>query len=120
MSNGKYSSIRLTLFKHGGDSFLTALDEANIPHGPIHMFTGRPQASGIVETITALSEAMPWSAISKIIVAWIEARKSREIIIHTETGEVIHAKGYSASEVQKLLPKSTNIIIIDTNPSNEA
>ena len=119
MSDGAYSSVRLTLFKHGADSFLAALDEAQIPHGPIHMFSTHPQASGIVEAITALSEAMPWSAIAKVIVAWIEARKSREIIIHTEAGEAIHAKGYSVSEVQKLLQKSTNIIIIDTKPTDE-
>ncbi|MGE8362396.1 hypothetical protein [Pseudomonas sp.] len=119
MSHGKYSSIRLTLFKHGGDSFLAALDEAKIPHGPIRMFTSRPQASGIVETITALSEAMPWNAIAKIIVAWIDARKSREVMIYTESGEVIHAKGYSATEIQKILPISTNIVIIDTKSSGD-
>ena len=117
MSNEAYSSVRLTLFKHSAKSFLAALDEAEVPHGPIHMFTSKPQASGMVEAITALSDAMPWNAIAKVIVAWIEARKSREIIIHTETGEAIHAKGYSASEVQKLLQKSTNVIIIDTKPS---
>lgn len=119
MSSGAYSSVRLTLFKHSAESFLAALDEAQVPHGPIHMFSNKPQASGMVEAITALSDAMPWNAIAKVIVAWIEARKSREIIIQTETGETIHTKGYSASEVQKFLQKSTNIIIIDTKPSEE-
>lgn len=116
MNNGKYSSIRLTLFKHGSESFLAALDEAQIPHGPIHMFSATPQASGMVEAITALSDAMPWNAVAKVIVAWIDSRKSREIVIHTEAGEVIHAKGYSASEVKGFLQKSTNVIVIDTKP----
>jgi len=116
MSNGTYSSIRLTLFKHGGDSFLAALDEANIPHGPIHTFNSRPQASGLVEVITALSDAMPWNSIAKVIVAWIDARKSREIIIHTEAGYKLHAKGYSVAEIQKVLPESVNLIVIDTQP----
>jgi len=62
---------------------------------------------------------MPWNSIAKVIVAWIDARKSREIIIHTEAGDSIHAKGYSVAEIQKILPKSTNVIIIDTKPSNE-
>jgi len=83
------------------------------------MFSTNPQGSGLVEAITALSEAMPWNAIAKVAVAWIEARKSREIIIHTKTGESIQAKGYSASEVQKLLQKSTNVIVIDTKPIDE-
>ncbi|WCD82904.1 hypothetical protein [Pseudomonas sp. TUM22785] len=117
MSSEAYSLIRLTLFKHGSASFLAALDEAQIRHSPIRNFSNTPQASGMVEAITALSDAMPWNAIAKIIVAWIEARKSREVIIHTESGERIHAKGYSASEVQKLLKNSTNVIVIDTQPS---
>jgi hypothetical protein len=119
MSSAAYSSVRLTLFKHSANSFLAALDEAKISHSPIHMFSTKPQASGMVEVITALSDAMPWNSIAKVIVAWIEARKSREIIIHTETGETIHAKGYSASEVQMFLQKSTNVIIVDTKPSEE-
>ena len=95
---------------------MAALDAAQIPHEPIHMFSTNPQGSGLVEAITALSEAMPWNAIAKVVVAWIEARKSREIIIHTETGESIQAKGYSAADIQKLLQKSTSVIVIDTKP----
>lgn len=98
---------------------MAALDAAQIPHEPIHMFSTNPQGSGLVEAITALSEAMPWNAIAKVVVAWIEARKSREVIIHTETGQSIQAKGYSASDVQKLLQKSTNVIVIDTKPNDE-
>ncbi|SEL19798.1 hypothetical protein SAMN03159414_1959 [Pseudomonas sp. NFACC41-3] len=119
MSTQTYALVRLTLFKHSAGPFLAALDEAQIPHAPIHMFSTNPQGSGFVEAITALSDAMPWNAIAKVAVAWIEARKSREIIIHTETGDSIHAKGYSASEVQKLLQKSTNVIVIDTKPVDE-
>ncbi|BCL74781.1 hypothetical protein JHS3_05170 [Jeongeupia sp. HS-3] len=119
MINGAYSSVRLTLFKHGAESFLAALDEARIPHGPILTYSTGPQASGLVEAITALSDAMPWNAIAKVVVAWIEARKSREISISTEAGETIHAKGYSVSEVQLLLQKSINVVIIDTKPNEE-
>lgn len=119
MSKNIYTSVHLTIFKHSSGSFLAALDEAKIPHEPIRMFSTTPQGSGLVESITALSEAMPWNAIAKVMVAWIEARKSREIIIHTGTGESIQAKGYSASEVQKLLQKSTNVLVIDTKPIDE-
>lgn len=119
MSTETHASVCLTLFKHSAGSFLAALDEAQIPHGPIHMFSTNPQGSGFVEAITALSDAMPWNAIAKIMVAWIEARKSREIIIHTGTGESIHAKGYSATEIQKVLRKSTNVVVIDTKPIDE-
>jgi hypothetical protein len=119
MSMEAVSVLNLTLFKHSEKSFLVALDEAGIPHGRIQMFSTRPQASGIVESISALSEAMPWNAIAKVIIAWIEARKSREVIIHAEDGQIIHVKGYSASDVQKLLSTSISIMIIDTKPNDE-
>lgn len=119
MNTETHVSLRLTLFKHSKGSFLAALDEAEISHGPIHMFSTNPQGSGLVEAITALSDAMPWNAIAKVVVAWIEARKSREIIIHTGTGQSIHAKGCSPAEVQKLLQQSTNVIVIDTKPVDE-
>lgn len=119
MSTQKCALVHLTLFKHSAESFLAALDEAGIPHGPVRMFSSAPKNSGLVEAITALSDAMPWNAIAKVIIAWIEARKSREVIIYTEAGESFHAKGYSASDVQKLLQISTNVAIIDTKPVDE-
>ena len=119
MSTQEYASVRLTLFKHSAVSFLAALDEAAISHGPVHTYSIAPQGSGLVEAITALSDAMPWNTIARVIVAWIEARKSREIIIYTEEGKAFHAKGYSASEVQKLLQVSTNVAVIDTKPVDE-
>lgn len=119
MSTQKCELVHLTLFKHGAKSFLAALDDAGIPHGPVRMYSSAPKNSGLVEAITALSDAMPWNAIAKVIIAWIDARKSREVIIYTEGGESFHAKGYSASDVQKLLQISTNVAIIDTKPADE-
>jgi hypothetical protein len=40
------------------------------------MFFTNSQGSGLVEVITALSEAMPWNAISEVVVAWIYASKN--------------------------------------------
>jgi hypothetical protein len=57
---------------------------------------------------------MPWNSIAKVIVAWIEAKKSREVMIRTESGLTIKAKGYSIKDVEKLLPVTEEIIIIDT------
>lgn len=119
MSNQAASLVRITLFKHSHQSFVTALDEALIHHERVHIFSTQPQASGIVEVISALSDAMPWNSLAKIIIAWIDARKSREVIIQIEDGKVIHAKGYSASDIQKFLPLSVNITVIDAKPADE-
>ncbi len=111
--------VRLTLFKDSYQSFVAALDEAQIQHERVQLYSMQPQASGFVEFISALSDAMPWNSLAKVIVAWIDARKSREVIIHMEDGRVIHAKGYSINDIQKLLPLSVNIGIIDTKPSDD-
>ncbi len=120
METESVSVLGFTLFKHSEKSFLAALDEAGISHGRVHMFSSQLQVSGIVESISELSEAMPWNAIAKVIVAWIEAKKCREVIITTETGTTIHAKGSSTKDVQKMLPESASILIIDTEPDSEA
>lgn len=114
------SVVRLSLFKDSQVSFLAALDDANIQHQRVHLFSSGAQASGIVETISALSDAMPWNALAKVIVAWIDARKSREVLIQTADGKTIHAKGYSAEEVQKFLPISATIAVIDTDSSEDS
>ena len=114
------SVLELTLFKHSEVSFLRALDEAGITHSRAAMFSTAPQASGFKEVISAVSDAMPWNAIAKVIVAWIEARNSREVMITTEEGKIFHAKGYSAAEIKKLLPQSHSVMVIDTKPDEES
>ena len=116
MSEGELCRLEITLFKGSEGSFLTALDEAGIHHSRVEKFSRQPQASGFIESISAISEAMPWNALAKVIVAWIDARKSREVIITSEDKVVLHAKGYSVAEVKKLLPNSVSIYVIDTKP----
>ena len=73
-------------------------------------------ASGFAGVIQALSDAMPWNALAKVIVAWIEAKESRNVMITTAQFDVFHAKGYSAKEVEKMLEKAINLNAIDTKP----
>lgn len=115
----KISVLRLELFKHSHDSFLAALDAKEIPHNTIHQFSTAPQSSTLVESISALSEAMPWNSITRVMIAWIEARKSREIIITTNNGQTIHLKGYSISDAEKVIKSAINASVIDTKSSNE-
>lgn len=120
MSKQAVSVVRLSLFKDSQVSFLAALDAANIHHQRVHLFSSGVRASGIIETISALSDAMPWNALAKVIVAWIDARKSREVMIQMGDGTTIHAKGYSAEEVEKFLPISTTIAVIDAGSSENS
>ena len=68
METESISVLELTLFKNSEASFLRALDKA-ITHSRPLMFSTTPQASGLKEVISAVSDAMPWKAIAKVIVA---------------------------------------------------
>lgn len=120
MSDQAVSAIRFTLFKHSRESFLAALDDAAIAHSSVTQFSGRPQASGFVEIISALSDAMPWNRIAKVIISWIDARKSRRVMIQMKDGSVIiEANGYGAKDVERLLKECHSVTIIDTLPQDK-
>ncbi|BEV72282.1 hypothetical protein THUN1379_17640 [Paludibacterium sp. THUN1379] len=114
MSHQKYASIRLNIFKESEISFLAALEKENIPYGRINTYSNMPQASGILASITAIAEAMPWKKIADIFIAWLDARKSRQVIIQINDGTVINIKGYSSKDVQALLKTSVNVSVLDT------
>ncbi|WP_321323627.1 hypothetical protein [Thiomicrorhabdus sp.] len=116
----RVSVLKLSLFKDSEKSFLAALDAEGIEHSRVDLFTNQPHASEIVESISALSKSMPWNAIAKVIVKWIDARKSRKIIITTEDGKVIHAEGYSIKELESILPKTERVSVIDIESHNES
>lgn len=120
MTEQSVSAIRFTLFKHSRDSFLAALDDASIPHSSVVQFSGRPQASGFTEMVSALSDALPWNGIAKVIISWVEARKSRRVMIHLKDEVVsIEAEGYGAKDVERLLRACRDVTIIDTLPKGK-
>lgn len=114
------NTIRVSTFKDSHDSFMLALDDANVSYSEVLEFSQAPvMASGFTGTIQAISEAMPWNALAKVIVAWLEARASREVIITLNTNVIVHAKGYSMQDVEGALEKAVNLAVIDTKPENE-
>lgn len=115
----RVSVLDLTLMLDDATSFTDALDSAGIAHSCVHTFSTAPQASGLKESITAVSEAMPWNAIAKVIVTWIKARSSREVLITTKDGQTIHAKGYSAQEIRGFLLDSRGVMVVDTDSNKK-
>ena len=105
----------ITTFKDSETSFLQALKDANINYSKVAEFTQRPMASGHKFSVFGdIAEAMPWNALAKVIVAWIEAKSSRQVNMTLEGHGSIMAKGYSVEEVEKMLSKAVAISVIDT------
>lgn len=108
--------LRITLFK-GSFGLVNALNEAGIEYQSYAQRSLEPQASGqVIEIIGAISDAMPWNALAKVLIAWLNARASREVMITTANGEFVQAKGYSIAELQKLLQNAKNVQVVDTQP----
>jgi len=112
--------LRAMIFKNGEESFLAELDAAGVSYSLIFQLSEGPKNSGKpFELLSAVSEAMPWNSLAKVVVAWIKAQNSREVIITTKEGGTFHVKGYAASEVQKLLYEASKVIVIDTKKEDE-
>lgn len=111
------SAIRVTTFKNSHDSFVAALEDVGISYSERMLFSESPMASGFPGVVQALSDAMPWNALAKVIVAWIEARASRKVIITLEDHTVFHAEGYSVEQIERALDKAINLVAIDTKPT---
>lgn len=110
--------IRVTTFKHSHDSFVAAVEAAGMKYDRRILLSEEPMASGFSGIIQALSDAMPWNALAKVIVAWIEAKESRNVMITTVEFTAFHAKGYSSEEVERMLDKAINLNAFDTKPDN--
>jgi hypothetical protein len=114
---------RLTImtFKDSEASFLKALEDNNINYARVAEFTQQPVASGRKFSVFAnLSEAMPWSALAKVIVAWITAKSSRQVNVTLEGHGSFMARGYSVEDVEKVLSKAVAIAVIDTKSDERA
>ena len=118
------SSIRVILFKGSYDSFISALDSGGIKYKR-RIQLAEPStimnAGSTIEVFSAVAQATPWGVLAIIIIAWLNERKSRKVIITKKNNEVLHirAEGYSAKDVEGFIESSKNIMVIDTSNKNE-
>ena len=113
MDTEEFSILTINLFKHCEKSFVTALDDAHVPHGRMQSFTSTANSSPVVEVISARSNLMPWNSIAKAITNWLEQKHGREVIISTEDGVAAHAENCSVIEIKDLLTHSVDISVMD-------
>ncbi len=109
-------SISATTFKDSDKSFCSALEEHGVAFNRRHIQLGEVMASGTVLEII-LSDG--WGALAVACIAWANARKSRKISVTTKNGENYWIEGYSAKEVEKILPVSRQIAVIDTEKNQD-
>lgn len=118
MDTGEFSILTISILKHCEKSFLTALDDAQIPHGRLQTFAcfhGAP----LVEVISAPSNVMPWTAIAGAIKDWLKQKHGREIIISTKDSAVSPAEGDSMQDIKNLLIRAVDILVLDASSTKQ-
>lgn len=108
--------FKVVLFK-GSFSFVNELNENGIKYQSFAQRSIQPQASGqVLEIVQAVSDAMPWNALAKVMISYLQAKASREIMITGNDGQIFHARGYSVSELEKILSNARDAHVVDTKP----
>lgn len=113
-------TLPIHLFKNSFGPFLELLNEHDLKYQMRQVRAGVPMASGgALEVIKAAGEAAFLPAIAAVVVAFINRRNGRKVIITTKDKTVVQAEGLSMAELEHVLKIAENITAIDPNPTKE-
>jgi len=105
--------LRANLNQDYEKSFRNALNNANIEYSNVLLFsTDEDKKDYIISIVDSISDAMPWNTLANVIINWVNSGKEREVIFTHADNKIFYAKGYSASDVSKMLSSCVNITII--------
>lgn len=114
------NTLRVNVFRASEEPFMRLLDEKGIKYYCVSLNSYAPANLGeVLEIVKAVGNASIWASLAAVIVAFIRSKKSRKVIIQTEDNKVIHAEGYSAEEITKLLENAKNLTVIDAKKPAE-
>jgi hypothetical protein len=91
---------------------VTLLNDNDIKYQMREIRSGAIMASS--EVIEVIANASIWISLASVIVAFIKAKNSREVIITTKDNKIIHAKGLDSKQLQSVLQQAKDIKAIDT------
>ena len=114
-------TLPVHLFKDSFGPFLALLNEHGIKYQMREVRMGVPMASGgTLEIVQAVGNVAFWASLATVLVAFINSRRGRKVIITTKEGTVVHAEGLSLKELETVLERAQNLTAIDPNKSPES
>lgn len=114
-------TLPVHLFKSSFGPFLELLNENGIKYNMREVRIGVPMASsGTLEIIKVISDATFWPAVAAVIVAFINRRNGRKVIITIKDRTVLHVEELSLAELGKMLQLADSIMAIDPNANKES
>lgn len=72
-------------------------------------------SGGTLELVQSVGNAAFWPSLATVVIAFINSRRGRKVIITTKDRTVVHAEGLSSSELEQVLQKAQNLTAIDPN-----
>lgn len=107
-------TLPVHLFKSSFGPFVDELNAHGLRYQLRAVRAGVPMASGeALEIVKALGSATFWPALAAVVVAFINKRNGRKVIITKRDQTVVHAEGLSLAELEKVLAAAANITAID-------
>lgn len=115
------NTLPVHLFRSSFGPFLDLLNEHGLKYQMREVRAGVPMASGgTLEVIKAIGDATFWPAVAAVVVAFINRRSGRKVIITTKDQTVVHVEGLNMTELEHVLQLAENMTAIDPNPTEEA
>ena len=104
--------LQIHVFKHSFGPMITLLTDNDIKYQMRETRSGTVMASsGVIEVIV---NASIWVSLASVIIAFIKAKNSREVMITTKDNKIIHAKGLDSKQLQSVLQQAKDVKAIDT------
>jgi len=107
----------ISLLGAGSETLLSELDSAGVEYiqdyPPLGDIMNAPNTIKIIKDI---SDAIPWSAIAAVLIAWLKYRSSRKIQVKLKNGKISHLEtnGLPPEKFKELLPYCQKIIAVET------
>lgn len=110
-------TLPIHLFKSSFGPFLELLHEHGLKYQMREVRIGVPMASGgTLEVIKVIGDATFWPAVAAVVVAFINRRSGRKVIITTKDHIVVHVEGLSMTDLEHVLQLADNMTAIDPKP----
>lgn len=113
------TSLQIHLFRDSFKPFMLLLNEHKIQYQIQSQRSGiHAGPGGIVEVIQAVGVASIWASLASVVVAYINSRRSRKVIITTKDNTIVHVEGLTMSELESVLEQAKSLTAIDTSKAS--
>ena len=112
-------TLPVHLFKDSFGVFISLLNEQNVKYQMREVRSGVVMGSSVVvEIVQAVGNAAIWGALATVVVAFINSRRGRKVIITMNDNTIVHTEGLSMKELEIVLVQAKNLTAIDHENNN--